>query len=191
MLNKNRHWALAQFFLILILSQSCAYKLGYGGRAMPAGITHLAVPTFTNETDYVGVEADLTRSMIMYIERSKLAEVAEKAMSQATLKGTIQRINVTGQAPVLGRPDMPLGTTLWSQYVLEMTVQVTLVRNSDQVKLWEGSFTRSTTYQAPLLLREAINSSNPIYNLSARRKNLAAMADILVAEAYDRMTEGF
>ena len=63
-------------------------------------------------------------------------------------------------------------------------------RNSEQV-IWSAKFTGERDFPAAQIESPIVNSANPLYNLSARRRNIAELAQDLVAEATDKMTENF
>ncbi|MNY58066.1 hypothetical protein D3C86_1943590 [compost metagenome] len=66
-----------------------------------------------------------------------------------------------------------------------------LVRQADGTELWSGSFSGERTYVAPQVTLAGVNSVNPLYNLSARRQNIDIMANDIMTEAHDRITENF
>jgi hypothetical protein len=70
-------------------------------------------------------------------------------------------------------------------------VTVKVVRQADGTELWAGSFSGERTYAAPQVTLAGVNSVDPLYNLSARRQNIDLMANDLMLEAHDRITENF
>jgi hypothetical protein len=86
---------------------------------------------------------------------------------------------------------LPLGTVLATEYRILVTATVRVVRLADNTEVWSGSFNGERTYSAPAVTLAGVNSVNPLYNLSARRQNIDSVANDMMAEAHDRITENF
>ena len=176
---------------------------------------------FTNETHEVGIEAFFTQNLRTEFERSRLAQLTSKADAQVILEGTIltlsfvPSVTIDSQSqtelvgpqsrqapypvvpggsplPVNGNP-LPHGTVLSKLYTANLTVKIIARKVSDSSILWQGNFSGSRVYQAPLVgdPRNGLNSMNAIYNQSSRQLTVAAIAKDMMSEAHDRITENF
>lgn len=177
------------------LSVSCAYRLGSGERSIPGGYKQVSVPVFKNLTQETGVEVGFTKALINEFQRSRIARVVDKPLSEVAVVGAIDKISYQpGAKRVAGdsaSPYLPNGTVIASEYRILLTVTVKVVRQADGIELWSGSFSGERTYVAPQVTLAGVNSVNPLYNLSARRQNIEQMANDLMVEAHDRITENF
>lgn len=185
-------------FLLMVLSgvlSSCAYRFGSPERRIPGGYHLIAVPVFSNKTQEVTIETFFTHSMIMEVERSSLAQVTAKEESQAILMGEITKVDYVQGTEITsetgGFETLPKGTVLSKEYRIIAEATVKLVRSSDRAVLWEGSVAGEKHYTAPVVTKEVLNTANPLYNQSARIQNIQVMAQDMMAEAYERMTENF
>lgn len=176
----------------LAILVGCAYHAGSGDRQIPGGYRSIAVPVFKNQTNEPGIEAYFTNAMIVEIERARVGTVTEKANSQVTLEGTIQNVKYVGGGPVAGDNILlPINTVLNTTYTVIVTVKLQLKRNSDLKVLWEGNFSKNSTYQTPKVGIVGLTSVNATYNQSARYQNIQLIAADMMSEAHDRLTENF
>ena len=174
---------------------SCAYRMGSGERSIPGGYKQVSVPVFKNKTQETGIEVGFTKSLINEFQRSRIARVVEKPLSEVSVVGSIDSVFYQpGAKRVAGdsaSPYLPNGTVIASEYRILLTVTVKVVRQADGIELWSGTFAGERTYVAPQVTLAGVNSVNPLYNLSARRQNIEKMANDLMEEAHDRITENF
>lgn len=179
----------------VLTSEGCAYHLGSAGRSIPGGSKKISVPVFKNSTQEVGIEVSFTNALIQEFQRSRVARIVDNSLSEVSVVGMIERVQYLPGAKRLSgdsaTPLMPLGTALASEYRILLTVTVKVIRQSDGAQLWKGSFNGERTYQAPQVTLAGVNSLNPLYNLSARRQNIDLMANDLMLEVHDRITENF
>jgi hypothetical protein len=80
---------------------------------------------------------------------------------------------------------------LAAEYRVVIVIDMSVKKRSDEQVLWAGKFTGERTFSAAQIKASIVNSANPLYNLSARRRNIAELAQDMVAEATDKMTENF
>ncbi len=181
------------FGLILLFLSGCSYKLGFSERGIPGGYENVAVPVFANATVEAGTEVYFTNAIILELERSKLARIVSKDLAQVTLDGTIVSIIYSGENPLLGTNTyFPAGVvppTLG--YRIYAKVNLALRRNYDQKLLWKSEFLGERTYNAPVIGTSGLNSADATYNHSAHYQNIAQLANDMMAEAHDRLTENF
>lgn len=185
-------YRLGLLFLIQSLC-ACAYRYGLSDRALPGGYSQIAIPIFRNVTPEVGLEMPFTNALIRRFARSQVARVTDKELAPVVLEGTIKKVVVQSgpaktNAEGLSLPDNAVLTT---SYRLVVTVNIVLRRKSDDKTMWEGGFVNETEYFAPQVGTPIVNSANATYNQSARQQRFAALADEMMSEAHDRMTENF
>lgn len=182
--------------LILITApflSSCAYHLASSKRQIPGGYDRIHVSIFDNVTSEPGIEVSFTNAMVKEVQRSKIAKVTPKNDSQITLEGTIrslkfERSQMASKSAIQTLPDR---TVLTTEYRILIETVVSARRNLDQKVLWTGSIRGEKSYSAPKVGSAGINSVDPIYNHSARHQTIALMANDMMSEAIDRMTENF
>lgn len=173
------------------LLSSCAYRLGSPDRSLPGGYRQVFVPIFKNRTQEPGIEVSFTNNLIQEFERAKIARVTDASQAEILVEGVIESVEYNKSATDLTSPDMPTGTVLATSYQIVVRTHIRLRRNSDKSVLWEGSFSRERTYNAPQVTAAVINTVNPLYNLSAKRQNIDVISFEMMSEAHDRMTENF
>lgn len=177
------------------MSTGCAYHFGLSERALPGGYTQVAIPMFKNQSTEVGVEPYFTNSLIHRFSRSQVARVTEKESSPLVLMGfidAIQTINgpaVTNKASQLS--NLPDQTVLITEYRLLVKTHIILKRKSDDKIMWQGTFTNEKVYTPPRIGLDIVNSANATYNQSVKMETIAQLAEEMMAEAHDRMTENF
>lgn len=169
--------------------------MGSVTREIPGGYKQISVPVFKNLTQEVGIEMAFTNAMITEFQRSRIARVVDNSLSEVAVIGQIDAIQyLPGAKRTAGdssAPYLPTGTVIASEYRILMTVTMRLVRQADGTELWSGTFSGERTYVAPQVTLAGVNTVNPLYNLSARRQNIDVMANDIMAEAHDRITENF
>ncbi len=197
---------------LLILCGCSSYQLSHGKRTLPGGYDRVAIPMFMNKTLEVGIESYFTQSLRTEFVRSGLAKVTTKNDAQVILVGVINQASTTGSAPVYKgsgdlktphpvtapgsapNPDenpLPEGTVLNKAYATSVSVTLTAKRVSDNSVLWEGGFSRSQGFSAPLIGTPSLTGSNAIYIHSAKQDIIINIAKDLMSEAHDRLMENF
>ncbi|HEY8269789.1 MAG TPA: LPS assembly lipoprotein LptE [Pseudobdellovibrionaceae bacterium] len=181
--------------LLQVLLGGCAYRIGMSSRSLPGGYKYLSIPVFKNVTQEIGIEVGFTNALIQEFERSQVGRVTSENLSDVKIVGVVEAIQyLPGTKRTAGEssaPYLPEGTVLASDYRILVSVKVSIVRQSDNTQIWTGGFTGERTYNAPLVTLAGVNSVNPLYNLSARRQNIDSVANDMMAEAHDRITENF
>jgi hypothetical protein len=178
-----------------MFSNACAYKFGLSNRALPGGYAQIAIPIFRNETQEVGIETLFTNSLVRRFARSQVATVIDQDNSPLVLEGSVHQLKIINGSGVTNSPNqlplLPTGTVLTTEYRMAVTTKIKLRRRSDDKIVWEGSFTNERVYQAPRIGTPVVNSANATYNQSVRMRTIALVADDMMSEAHDRMTENF
>lgn len=182
-------------FCFLLVLPSCAYRLGDGPRALPDGYDRVAIPVFANKTDEVGIEIYFTNALIREFSRSKIARVVSHGEAPVTILGSIEKLTLTPTSQVASGNssgvNLPDGAVLTTEYRLNLKAKVSLKRNSDLKILWSQDFDNEKVFPAAQIGSQFINSANPLYNHSAVHQNVANLAQLMMYEAYSRMTERF
>jgi hypothetical protein len=176
------------------LFAGCAtYRWGAGDRSIVGGYKLAAVPLFKNVTFEPGVEVLFTNHLIHEIERSKVLTVVPPAEAEVFLEGTITNIayEKTAVKTSVELPDLSSNSSLTSEYRVAINMTLNLRRSADREIIWRGQFAGERFYNAPLITRAGVNTVNPLYNLSLRRQTIDAVADDMMLEAHDRITENF
>lgn len=186
-------------FLAVFVFCSCGYKLAGKDRQFVGDYRLVAVPIFKNKTSEPKIEVFFTNSLRRELFRAREVKVTDEKTAPITIDGVIDSVSFVQGAPVEGVgsdtegdiPTLPAGAILTTDYRIYVTTTLAVRRNSDNKVLWRGSFTNERSYLAPQIGTESINSSNALYNQSARLQNIEIMAKEMMREAYNRMTENF
>jgi hypothetical protein len=179
--------------LCFVLSSCSHYQLGTGRRALPGGHQKIDLPLFKNKSMEPGVEVDFTNALKQEFQRSGSAQIGTGNSSEVELQGIIESVNYTpgGLKTAEATSVMPMGSVIATTYTVQVKVKVSLVKKSDGQVLWTGGFSGERGYSAPQITVPGPNSANPNYNLSARRLHLGLVANDMMTEVHDRMTENF
>lgn len=173
---------------------SCAsYQWGNSARAIPGGYKKMAIPIFKNLTQETGIEVGFTNSLIQEFSRSKVAHVVPSSLAEVVVEATIDSLiqEASGKKTSSDLANLPDGAVLATQYRLLISVNIQLIRLSDRQVLWAGKVHGERTYVGSQVATSGVNTVNPLYNLSAKRQNIDVIASVMMAEAYDRITENF
>ncbi len=185
-------------YLIVVFAfifSGCAYRFGLSERALPGGYTQVAIPMFKNRSSEVGIEPFFTNSLIRRFSRSEVARVTEKDSSPLILLGSIEAVQ-TINGPSINNgsrqaTDLPNQVVLITEYRLLVKTNIVLKRKSDDKIMWQGNFSNQKVYASPRVGSDVINSANATYNQSVKMETISLLADEMMAEAHDRMTENF
>jgi len=187
----SRFLPLALVFLV----SGCAYRLGIANRSLPGGYKYLSIPVFKNLTQEPGPEVGFTNALIKEFERSEVAKMTTESLSDVKILGAITSIQYLPGTGIKAEEQqgayLPKGTVIANDYRILVSVRVSVVRQADNSEIWTGNFSGERTYVAPKITLAGVNSANPLYNLSARRQNIDSVANDMMAEAHDRITENF
>ncbi len=174
---------------------SCAYKLSTNLEALPGNVRRIQIPLFKNSTIEPGVEVFFTNSLKAEALRSRVAKIEnDSGNAEAILQGTISSIEVVAGDSVIEPSTnqyLPGGTILATEYAVVISVDLTLKKRDSNVLLWSGNFKQSKNFTAGQITLPVINTSNSLYNHSAKRQTLDAISKELMQAAFDRMLENF
>jgi hypothetical protein len=187
---------LATFSLCILAG--CAYQFGPGERHIPGDYTEIAIPVFKNSTQAVGIEGYFTNALVREFSRSKIAKVVSKNEAPVVIEGVIERVEYKHGGRIDGNDEdadnkisIPDNTVLTTDYRVYVDADIKVIRTSDRKILWNGKIKNERNYTAPQVGLAGINSVNPLYNHSARMDVIQALAQDMMAEGYDRITENF
>ena len=100
-----------------------------------------------------------------------------------------------GLSPIQGGASpfdrLPTESALFSVYRVRAIVRLEVIKNSSKEVLWAETFTREKLYNSSQVESAVINSANALYNQSALRNSAEEIANALMVEVYDRLTENF
>ena len=197
---KNSHVFLLAMIVTFAFGSSCAYKMGFEYRPLFDKYYQVAIPIFSNKTQYIGAEPSFTNALVSQFHRSKMIEVTSMAQAPIAVEGYIESIEFRPSAVAAGpksslsgrtAPFLPPNTILVTEYLVIARVKIFLRRTSDKKILWQSDFINEKTYRAPQVGLETVNTANPLYNHSARNRVLQELAETMMSEAHDRMMESF
>ena len=173
----------------------CAYKLSAQTDSLPGNVKIVQIPMFKNDSSEVGAETFFTNSLKTEAIRAKFVDLKnEQNQAQAVLQGRISQIDVIADESVTeakNTPYLPTETVLATQYRVTVSVELVLTENTTNKVLWRGDFKQTKSYSAPQITLPVINTSNSLYNESAKRQTLSALAKEMMQAAFDRMVENF
>lgn len=156
---------------------------------MPGGVTDLRIPMFKNLSHEVGIENYFTNALIDEVNHSRVAKL--NPYSEYELLGTIESVRYisSGIESVgkIGKDEL----TLNRENRVVIVINVTLKKRYDESVIWSNKFTGERAFAAAMVKAPVLSGVNPLYNLSARRRNIAELALDIIAEAADKMTEQF
>ncbi len=182
------------FALILLFAPlACGYRLGFHERALPGGYNQVAIVVFKNSTSEVGIETYFTNELIRQMARSGVARVVDKEDAAVVLEGIVEDLRFVRSAKATQNEIklLPLGAVLTTEYRIHVSARVLLRRISDNKIIWQDVVQNERAYSAPALGSAGINSANALYNQSDRHQNIAKMAEDMMIEVHDRLTESF
>ena len=175
--------------VLSLLLSSCAYKFSAQDRILPGDVERVAVPIFKNNTHEAGVEVPFTNALVRELERSRVVRVVPENMAQARLEGEIT--DIVYESTGFRTRGLPAGSSLSIGYRVYLTVQLRLRDQKTGKSLWSGQFLGERSYRAPGLTLEGLNSSNALYNQSARQQTIEELAKDLMLQAHTQLTENF
>lgn len=195
--------------LLLLSLSSCGYNWGHKGRQLPGGHKTVYIETFKNRSEDVGAEAAFTKALMRELERSGFAIVTSKNAAELMITGEIISTNVVSAGSEPGFvsqnyvsdtdtvQDETLNThtnynaSFFTIFILSATANIRAVRLRDQQVLWRTNISGSRTYRGSRLKKQGLRSSNVLYNHSRRKQTMELIANNMMSEAFDRLTENF
>ncbi|MGZ3692143.1 MAG: LPS assembly lipoprotein LptE, partial [Pseudobdellovibrio sp.] len=166
--------------VITFFSFGCAYRLSAQTDSLPGNVKLVQIPMFKNDSSEVGAETFFTNSLKTEAIRAKFVDIKnEQNQAQAVLQGRITQIDVIADESVTEAQNtqfLPTQTVLATQYRVTVNVNLVLTENHTNKVLWSGEFKQTKSYSAPQITLPGINTANSLYNESAKRQTLSALA---------------
>lgn len=185
---------------LLISLSSCAYHFGHGNRSLPGGHKTVYVEIFENKSKEVGAEASFTQALNKELVRSGFSVVTSPNMAELVLKGSILRVtnydggqiqNFYAEDHANKTAPVKLPATYFTSYAMSVMTNLKAVRSRDQKVIWQANLAGYKNYLGASLTKQGIRSSNVLYNQSRRKQTMKLIAQELMQEAFDRLTEKF
>lgn len=184
------HKTLARMMMMMmVICASCAYRQGAPERTLPGGFMEVRVPMFKNITQEVGIETYFTNALIDEINHSHVAKL--NPSSDLELLGTIHSVQYVSSGPAIARKFGKDNLAVNREYRVVIVFELTLKKRFEEVPLWSDKFTGERSFASSFVKSTIVSGANPLYNLSARRRNISELAMDMVAEATDKLTESF
>lgn len=182
--------------LLLFLSiflLSCAYQVGNTRRSLPGGFKKIAVPTFKNASGEPGAETYFTNSMLAEMIRADFLKVVKLERADLVLEGSVIKIAHDPQGTVTAteKTELPANTILNLNYRTSVIIEITVRRVSDKRVIWSSVFSGEKITPAAQIGGSDLNSSNPVYDYSAKHFSLRVLSKQVMEEAFTRLTEAF
>jgi hypothetical protein len=177
---------LATLFPLFLIITSCAYGFGPHHRQLPGGHQKIFVKMFENRTQEVGVESDVTDAMIQELARSGVGTITSEAEADEVVEGVIHTIDYLGKTPLT----LDNKHSLFTEYQTRVNMVVKVIDKQNK-ELWQGQIMGEKNYKAPQLTIQGLRTADPLYNQSARRQTIRAIAKDMATETISRMTENF
>ena len=143
------------------------------------------------------MEVSFTNSLVQEFEKNKVAKVvysARQGSAPLVVRGEVVSIEYKATSPVQKKdkaPLLPQDAVIATGYRVLVTTRITLFDRNSGKSVWSSTFSGESSYAAPQVTIARLNSVNPLYNLSSRRRIIELIAQDLMVEAHDRMTENF
>jgi hypothetical protein len=182
----------------LTLLSSCAYHFGHGNQSLPEGSKTVFVEVFENKSKELGAEGFFTQALNRQLERSGFSVVTSADRAEIIFKGSILSVISLDGAPQQefynennGKVGDKLPTTYFRNYALRVLTNLKAVRSRDQKVVWQTDLNGYKDYQGSYLTKQGVRSSNVLYNHSRRKQTMKLLAQEMMKEAFDRLTENF
>lgn len=184
----------------------CGYNWGHSTRELPGGHKTIYVEIFENQTQEPGVEHNFTQALIKELERSGFAIVTTKDQAELVVQGSIISLSHSGggsdrnfeskdfsRAPngAITSTSNKYRASFYTSYNLKVVTNLQVYRSRDKQLIWQTALTGGRAYNGALLLKQGVRSSNVLYNQSRKKQTIALIAEDMMGEAFDQLTENF
>lgn len=181
--------------VIQFLLFGCSHKLSSYSEKLPEDIKVIVIPLFKNHSTEPGTEVFFTNALKTEVLKSRVIRLTDnESEAEGVLSGKIVSVDVLASESVI-RSDvdkyLPYGSILGTSYKVTVTVDLQLKKRGSDKVLWSSNFKQSLDYANPQITLPVINTANNLYNYSAKRQTLDAIAKELMQAAFDRMLENF
>ena len=186
-------------FTLLLCLAACSYNLGHENRSIPGGHKTVFVNMFENQSQEVGAEAFFTSALITELQRSGFVVVTEKDSAEVVIDGLILDVLNSGSVSIptfhevdnINKEAKSFQASMFTEYLLTVSANLKVRRTRDNKVIWQTYLQNQRGYRGPLLKKDGLRSSNPLYNQSTKSQTMRLLAKDMMAEAFDRLTENF
>jgi hypothetical protein len=174
-----RRSSLVTLFVPILLLPSCGYRLAGTQTRVPGGVASVSVGTFTNESREFGLDRRLRFAFEKEIfQRGILKMVEDPGGGEAILAGTIRAFSTY---PVAFDTDDEA-----VRYEAELTLDVSLQRQSDGEILWQAAGLQAIE-EYSVVQALVVPSSSQFQRGTLDLDDLAKLTDIQLAETEKRL----
>ncbi len=190
--------------LVLLGLSHCGYNWGHQTRDLPGGHKTVYVELFDNPTKELGLEADFAHALTQELERSGFAIVTNRDSAELIIKGDILSVDIVGKGSdpnfvskdfsgntIATRTATPYSASFFTAYSINIAVNLRAVRSRDKQLVWQSTFSGSEAFQSARLKRQGVRSSNVLYNEARKKQTIKLIAQQMMSDAFDRLTENF
>ena len=145
---------------ILLMCNSCGYRVRGSGGKMPNGIESLGIPTFRNLTSQYRIEQIITSAVLKEFSlRTRIPVNSSSAGVDSVLMGEIVSINST---PVAFGTQKVDSRTYGTTFMISVKISAKLVRLKDSAVLWQNdNFLFRESYVLNENVRDFFSEENP------------------------------
>ena len=187
------------WILALLGLSHCGYNWGHSTRDLPGGHKTVFVEIFENISSEPGVEHMFTQALTRELARSGFAIVTSKDTAELIIKGNIIALDVAGGGATKGLVANDFQNNVSSQFDaffftlqnIGITTNIKVYRSRDEQLIWQTAVKGQDVALGSLLRRQGVRSSNVLYNQSRKKQTIKLIAQRMMNEAFDRMTEKF
>lgn len=177
----------------------CGYNWGRSTRELPGGHKTVYVELFENQSRHLGLETVFAQSLTRELERSGFAHVASKDSAELIIQGNVVTVDFKGRGsdPNFKSKDFSNGTSttysasFFTDYRMTISVNLRVIRSRDKQLIWQTNVRGQRAFQSARLKRQGIRSSNVLYNEARKKQTIRLIAQEMMSDAFDRMTENF
>ena len=154
---------------------------------------------FENQSQEVGAETYFTQALINELQRSGFIIVTDKSSAEVVINGTILGVLNTGAGSFstfyktdhIAKKSAPYSASMFTEYLLTVSANIRANRTRDDKMIWQTFLRNQKNYRGPRLKKDGLRSSNPLYNQSTKKQTIKLIANEMMSEAFDRLTENF
>ncbi len=170
--------------------------MGYHNKRWIGEDKKVFIPLFSNRTSETGLEVYFTRSIQQELLQTQWLKLARKNnQADYILKGTIIKVETStvnkDRGAGQGLKYLPSNRVLTTEYLVRVTVELSLIEKENNKMIWREWVTEDKSFESAQLTAPIVNSANINYNESSKARILKDLSEIMMHEAFDRLTENF
>jgi hypothetical protein len=151
---------IALLTFVLVLNQSCGYRVRSSVGRLPEGMQSIGIPTFTNLTNEFKIEQVITKAVLKEFTTSTTSRVdSSNSGVDLVLLGEIRSLDAL---PVIYRTKNVGDKTFGSAFQITLRVSVKLIRQRDHSVIWKNEdFIFRERYILNTNIRDFFSEENP------------------------------